>query len=238
MRSARATSSTVERSSSPAGATTQARSSRSACAAKSTGEPVFMARRYSARRTHGQAAVRAFPARGARALAVRVFREEGAGDATCPHRAVAAAVLALAAGRVREQGRVRRRRRRRRGGELAAARPADHGAGRPRRRLGLGRARRWARRSRGAKIIDKGVEVYNVPGAGGTIGLSQLASKHAGKSNELMVMGLVMLGAIKTNDSPVDLSQTTPIASLTTEAEAIAVRPSRPTRSWTTSSTR
>ena len=75
-----------------------------------------------------------------------------------------------------------------------------------------------------SKAIDKGAEVYNVPGAGGTIGLSQLTSKHAGKSNELMVMGLVMLGAIETNKSPVDLTKTTPIAALTTEAEAIVVR--------------
>jgi putative tricarboxylic transport membrane protein len=81
---------------------------------------------------------------------------------------------------------------------------------------------------RKAKIVDKGVEVYNVPGAGGTIGLSQLASKRSGQSNELMVMGLVMLGAIQTNESPVDLSRTTPIASLTTEAEAIAVRSQSP----------
>ncbi len=75
-----------------------------------------------------------------------------------------------------------------------------------------------------SKTIDKGTEVYNVPGAGGTIGLSQLTSKKAGKSNELMVMGLVMLGAIETNKSPVDLTKTTPIAALTTEAEAIVVR--------------
>ena len=79
-----------------------------------------------------------------------------------------------------------------------------------------------------AKVVDKGVEVYNVPGAGGTIGLSQLSSKQSGKSNELMVMGLVMLGAIQTNKSPVDLSKTTPLASLTTEPEAIAVRAKSP----------
>jgi putative tricarboxylic transport membrane protein len=66
--------------------------------------------------------------------------------------------------------------------------------------------------------------VRNVPGAGGTIGLSQLTSKQAGKSNQLMVMGLVMLGAIETNKSAVDLSKTTPIAALTTEPEAIVVR--------------
>jgi putative tricarboxylic transport membrane protein len=85
-------------------------------------------------------------------------------------------------------------------------------------------AREMAEAMRKGKVIDKGVEVYNVPAAGGTIGLSQLASKRAGDSNELMVMGLVMLGAILTNDSPVDLSKTTPIASLTTEPEAIVVR--------------
>lgn len=75
-----------------------------------------------------------------------------------------------------------------------------------------------------SKAVDKGIEVYNVPGAGGTIGLSQLSSKQAGKSNQLMVMGLVMMGAIETNKSPVDLSKTTPIAALTTEPEAILVR--------------
>ena len=75
-----------------------------------------------------------------------------------------------------------------------------------------------------SKAVDKRIEVYNVPGAGGTIGLSQLSSKQAGKSNQLMVMGLVMMGAIETNKSPVDLSKTTPIAALTTEPEAIFVR--------------
>jgi putative tricarboxylic transport membrane protein len=67
------------------------------------------------------------------------------------------------------------------------------------------------------------VEVYNVPGAGGTIGLSQLVTKHDGQADQLMVMGLVMLGAIETNHSAVDLSQVTPIAKLTEESEAIVV---------------
>lgn len=72
-------------------------------------------------------------------------------------------------------------------------------------------------------VIDENVEVYNVGGAGGTIGLAEFVSDNAGDPNQLMVMGLVMLGAIQTNDSPVDLSQTTPIASLLTEWEAIVV---------------
>lgn len=72
-------------------------------------------------------------------------------------------------------------------------------------------------------ILDAGVEVYNVGGAGGTIGLAEFVDQHSGDPNQLMVMGLVMVGAIQTNDSPVTLDQVTPIASLTAEQEAIVV---------------
>src|SRR5690606_27533204 len=61
------------------------------------------------------------------------------------------------------------------------------------------------------------VEVFNVPGAGGTIGLAQLATAEARSNDLLMVMGLVMVGAILSNDSPVTLASTTPIARLTAE---------------------
>lgn len=71
--------------------------------------------------------------------------------------------------------------------------------------------------------LATGVEVYNVPGAGGTIGLNQLATKRSGDPNQLMVMGLVMVGAIEQNKAPTDLSKVTPIASLTSEPEAIVV---------------
>jgi putative tricarboxylic transport membrane protein len=73
-------------------------------------------------------------------------------------------------------------------------------------------------------VIDEGVEVYNVAGAGGTIGLAQLAAKRKGDSDQMMVMGLVMLGAIETNQAPLDVADTTPIAALTSEPEAIVVR--------------
>jgi putative tricarboxylic transport membrane protein len=85
-------------------------------------------------------------------------------------------------------------------------------------------AREMARIMEGTKLIPKSVEVYNVSGAGGTIGLAQLASKRAGESNQMMVMGLVMLGAIETNQAPLDVSDTTPLAALTSEPEAIVVR--------------
>jgi putative tricarboxylic transport membrane protein len=81
------------------------------------------------------------------------------------------------------------------------------------------------------ELSDQSAEVKNVPGAGGTIGLSQLASKHEGDPHQLMVMGLVMVGAIETNDSPTELDQVTPVASLTTETEAIVVPADSPYRS-------
>jgi putative tricarboxylic transport membrane protein len=85
-------------------------------------------------------------------------------------------------------------------------------------------ARAFQQAIRDGKVSSQGAQVYNVPGAGGTLGLSQLATKHKGRANELMVMGLVMLGAVETNKSSVDLSQVTPISTLTDEAEAIVVR--------------
>ena len=67
------------------------------------------------------------------------------------------------------------------------------------------------------------VEVYNVEGAGGTIGIAQLVNDERGNDHQLMMMGLVMVGAIATNASPVTLADTTPISRLTAEFEVIVV---------------
>jgi putative tricarboxylic transport membrane protein len=75
--------------------------------------------------------------------------------------------------------------------------------------------------------IARPVQVYNVPGAGGTIGLAQLYNAK-GDGNLLMTMGLVMVGAIQTNASKVDLSRVTPIARLTGEYEAVVVPAASP----------
>ena len=74
-----------------------------------------------------------------------------------------------------------------------------------------------------AKLVEKSVEVYNVPGAAGTLGLSQLVTKNRGDAHQLMVMGLVMVGGVVTNKSPVGLNQVTPIATLTAEQEVVVV---------------
>jgi putative tricarboxylic transport membrane protein len=67
------------------------------------------------------------------------------------------------------------------------------------------------------------VQAMNIPGAGGTIGLAQFVTSKVGQGNTLLVSGLVMLGAILTNDSPVSIDQTTPMARLTGEYEVIVV---------------
>ena len=74
------------------------------------------------------------------------------------------------------------------------------------------------------------VEVFNIPGAGGTIGLAQLAGDK-GNGNLLMTMGLVMVGAIEQNKSQVTLAETTPIAKLTEEYEIVVVPASSPLKS-------
>jgi putative tricarboxylic transport membrane protein len=71
--------------------------------------------------------------------------------------------------------------------------------------------------------LASGIQVVNIPGAGGTIGLAQFVSGKEGQGNALMTGGLVMLGAILTNQSPVTLDQVTPIARLTGEYEVIVV---------------
>lgn len=90
-----------------------------------------------------------------------------------------------------------------------------------------GTARAMQAALRDAGIVNQ-VEVFNVPGAGGTIGLAQLAASEAGNGDILMVMGLVMVGSILTNQAPVGLDQSTPIARMTAEYEVIVVPASSP----------
>ena len=76
--------------------------------------------------------------------------------------------------------------------------------------------------------ISPSVQVQNVPGAGGTIGLAQFASQNKGNPDALIVGGFVMVGAILTNNSPVSLKDVTPIARLTGEYEAVVVPAASP----------
>jgi putative tricarboxylic transport membrane protein len=73
------------------------------------------------------------------------------------------------------------------------------------------------------------VRVENVPGAAGVVGLAQFVND-PGDAPALLVTGLVMVGAVAFNNSPVSLVQTTPIARLTGEYEVIVVPPGSPVR--------
>lgn len=70
--------------------------------------------------------------------------------------------------------------------------------------------------------LASGAEVTNVGGAGGTVGLAQLANQRGGGTT-LMVTGLVMVGAVETNQSQARLEDTTPIARLTSEDLIVVV---------------
>ncbi len=72
------------------------------------------------------------------------------------------------------------------------------------------------------------VQFENKGGAAGTIGLAQFVNSAKGDPNAVMIAGMVMVGGIILNKSPVDLSMVTPIARLTSEYEVIVVPSSSP----------
>jgi putative tricarboxylic transport membrane protein len=75
------------------------------------------------------------------------------------------------------------------------------------------------------------VQVDNVPGAAGTIGLARFIQSERGNPHALLVTGLVMVSGVIINQSPVSLANTTPIARLTGEYEIIVVPSSSSYRS-------
>jgi putative tricarboxylic transport membrane protein len=79
-----------------------------------------------------------------------------------------------------------------------------------------------------AEKIARSVQVVNVAGAGGTVGIAQFVNGAKGDGNQLMVSGFVMVGAILMNKSPVRLDQVTPIARLTEETQVIVVPANSP----------
>ena len=86
-----------------------------------------------------------------------------------------------------------------------------------------------------AKVMDdtkitSNVEVFNLAGAGGTVGLARTVEEK-GNGKLIMMMGLGVVGAQYTNDSEAKLDQTTPIAKLIEEANAIVVDKDSPYKS-------
>ena len=65
--------------------------------------------------------------------------------------------------------------------------------------------------------VASSVAFENKGGAAGALGLAQFVNASKGDPHALMVMGAVMLGGIITGKPPVNLSQATPLARLTSE---------------------
>ena len=82
-------------------------------------------------------------------------------------------------------------------------------------------ARAWAQVAEEEGLAET-IEVFNLEGAGGTVALQRLVNE-TGNADMLMQMGLGVVGAQYSNQSEATLDQTTPVARLIEEAEAIVV---------------
>jgi putative tricarboxylic transport membrane protein len=87
-------------------------------------------------------------------------------------------------------------------------------------------ARAAAKAMEDAKLA-RNVEVSNVPGASGTVGLQRVVNEK-GNGKLLMQMGLGVVGAVYANKSQATLQDTTPIAKLVEEQEAVVVPANSP----------
>jgi putative tricarboxylic transport membrane protein len=73
------------------------------------------------------------------------------------------------------------------------------------------------------KITTQPVEVINVAGGGGTIGLGRLVNQHKGDGSYVLVMGLSLVGGMHAAKSTISLDSTTALAGMTTDYQAVAV---------------
>lgn len=86
---------------------------------------------------------------------------------------------------------------------------------------------REAQQALKADGVVNNVQVVNIPGAAGTIGLGQVADM-AGQGGTMMVTGTVMVGGVIANHSHTTLADVTPIARLAEDFEVIVVPKSSP----------
>ncbi len=79
--------------------------------------------------------------------------------------------------------------------------------------------------------IVKDFKFEHAPGAGGAVGLPKFIATKKGQADALMVGGMVMVGALVANKSPVSIRDLTPIARLTGEFEVVVVNAASPLKS-------
>lgn len=105
--------------------------------------------------------------------------------------------------------------------ELKVFVPANPGGGWDQTARSMEQALKTANLIKSARLTHKG-------GAGGAVGLPEFLNQWKGQPNSLMVAGLVMVGALITNKSPVSLLTATPIARLTEEYQVIVAPANSP----------
>ena len=105
--------------------------------------------------------------------------------------------------------------------ELRVFVPANPGGGWDQTARSIEQAMKAANLIKSARLTHKG-------GAGGAVGLPEFLNQWKGQPNSLMVAGLVMVGALITNKSPVSLLTATPIARLTEEYQVIVAPANSP----------
>ena len=88
-------------------------------------------------------------------------------------------------------------------------------------------ARALAAAMQSAKVVQA-VSFDNKGGAAGTIGLAQFVNSAKGDPNALLMGGMVMVGGIELQKSPVNLTMVTPIARLTSEYLVVVVPANSP----------
>jgi putative tricarboxylic transport membrane protein len=71
--------------------------------------------------------------------------------------------------------------------------------------------------------IMQNFQFEHAPGAGGAVGLPRFLNSKRGRENAILVGGMVMVGSLIANKSPVKMTDMTPIARLTGEALTIVV---------------
>jgi putative tricarboxylic transport membrane protein len=76
----------------------------------------------------------------------------------------------------------------------------------------------------------KAAQLTHVPGAGGAVGLPQFLNQWKGQNNSIMVAGMVMVGSLIANKTPVSLTEAVPIARLTGEFQVVVVPAASPHR--------
>ncbi len=98
----------------------------------------------------------------------------------------------------------------------------------------------WDRAAKAMKVtlqdenIVRRVEIVNYPGAGGLVGLSQFYTLYRGRSDVLMLGGLVMLGSALRDESAVGVRNVTPIARLTSDWGILVTKRDSPIQSVAT----